>query len=208
MNAKMPRHPLIPVFSGTIQGRPAHLVNARLLHSFLGVGKVFANWIKERIEEYGFVQDQDFLICQNRQIKKGRGGDRRSIDYHLTLDMAKELSMVERNDKGREARRYFIECERKAHEARAETKPLPPPDLEMLVARIVDQRLAAPVGLLPDEQANEVVRRLEHLGKLFHPFNEYFDDVVAVGRALRGLDTKLGTPNPNYRRVIACLEAN
>ncbi len=36
-----------------------------------------------------------------------------AVEYHLTLDMAKELSMVERNKKGRQARRYFIECEKK-----------------------------------------------------------------------------------------------
>ena len=35
------------------------------------------------------------------------------IEYHITLDMAKELSMVERNEKGKQARKYFIECEKK-----------------------------------------------------------------------------------------------
>ncbi|EFJ6422092.1 antA/AntB antirepressor family protein, partial [Escherichia coli] len=89
------------------------LVNARDLHSFLGVGRMFAHWVKERIAEYGFVESLDYiLICQNGQTK-GRGGDRRSKDYHLTLDTAKELAMVERNEKGRQIRRYFIECEKK-----------------------------------------------------------------------------------------------
>lgn len=91
-------------------------VNARDLHHFLQVGKDFSNWIKDRIAKYGFVEGDDYVTNgspvsanQNR-----RGGDRRSIEYHLSLDMAKELAMVERNEKGKEARLYFIECERKA----------------------------------------------------------------------------------------------
>ncbi|MCV8199867.1 antA/AntB antirepressor family protein [Escherichia coli] len=104
---------LIPVFNGTIANEITLLVNARDLHTFLGVGKRFASWITERIAEYGFVENQDYiLVSPNREIK-GRGGDRRSKDYHLTLDTAKELAMVEHNEKGRQIRRYFIECEKK-----------------------------------------------------------------------------------------------
>ncbi|EPU8082688.1 antA/AntB antirepressor family protein [Escherichia coli] len=104
---------LIPVFNGTIANETTLLVNARDLHTFLGVGKRFASWITERIAEYGFVENQDYiLVSPNREIK-GRGGDRRSKDYHLTLGTAKETAMVERNEKGRQIRRYFIECEKK-----------------------------------------------------------------------------------------------
>ncbi|EMQ4393216.1 antA/AntB antirepressor family protein [Escherichia coli] len=104
---------LIPVFNGTIANETTLLVNARDLQTFLGVGKRFASWITERIAEYGFVENQDYiLVSPNREIK-GRGGDRRSKDYHLTLDTAKETAMVERNEKGRQIRRYFIECEKK-----------------------------------------------------------------------------------------------
>ncbi|EOM2014538.1 antA/AntB antirepressor family protein [Escherichia coli] len=104
---------LIPVFNGTIANETTLLVNARDLHTFPGVGKRFASWITERIAEYGFVENQDYiLVSPNREIK-GRGGDRRSKDYHLTLDTAKETAMVERNEKGRQIRRYFIECEKK-----------------------------------------------------------------------------------------------
>ncbi|EHH6876767.1 phage antirepressor Ant [Escherichia coli] len=104
---------LIPVFNGTISNETTLLVNARDLHEFLEVRRDFSTWIKNRITEYGFAVDVDYiLVHQNRGIK-GRGGDRRSKDYHLTLDTAKELAMVERNEKGRQIRRYFIECEKK-----------------------------------------------------------------------------------------------
>ena len=90
-------------------------VNARDLHAFLEVGKDFSNWVKDRIQKYGFVENQDFVIASPVLAKQsGRGGDRCSKDYHLSLDMAKELAMVERNDKGKQARQYFIECERRA----------------------------------------------------------------------------------------------
>ncbi|HCM1919095.1 TPA: antA/AntB antirepressor family protein [Salmonella enterica subsp. salamae serovar 28:r:e,n,z15] len=104
---------LIPVFDGTINNEPTLLCNARDLHDFLGVGKDFSTWIKGRVTEYGFVENQDYIaIPQKRGIGHGRG----KIDYHLTLDTAKELAMVERNEKGRQIRRYFIECEKKLHQ--------------------------------------------------------------------------------------------
>ncbi|CSE54025.1 antA/AntB antirepressor family protein [Shigella sonnei] len=104
---------LIPVFNGTISNETTLLINARDLHEFLEVRRDFSTWIKNRITEYGFAVDVDYiLVHQNRGIK-GRGGDRRSKDYHLTLDTAKETAMVERNEKGRQIRRYFIECEKK-----------------------------------------------------------------------------------------------
>ncbi|HCX4106151.1 TPA: antA/AntB antirepressor family protein [Escherichia coli] len=102
---------LIPVFNGTISNETALLVNARDLHTFLDVGKRFASWIVERIAEYGFVENQDFMIISQVREKIGRG--RPAKDYHLILDTAKELAMVERNEKGRQVRRYFIECEKR-----------------------------------------------------------------------------------------------
>ena len=84
-------------------------VSGRYLHSFLGSKKQFANWIKERIEQYGFVENQDYEVF-NEKVKNPQGG-RPSLEYALSLDMAKELSMVERTERGRQARRYFIACE-------------------------------------------------------------------------------------------------
>ncbi|HHC4747054.1 antA/AntB antirepressor family protein [Escherichia albertii] len=103
---------LIPVFNGTIANETALLCNARDLHAFLGVKKVFAAWITNRISEYEFIENQDYILLSNLgKQTSGRGGHNRK-DYHLTLDTAKELAMVERNEKGRQIRRYFIECEK------------------------------------------------------------------------------------------------
>ncbi|EII9939672.1 TPA: phage antirepressor Ant [Escherichia coli] len=104
---------LIPVFNGTIANETALLCNARDLHAFLEVGKDFSTWIRIRISEYEFTENQDFILLpKTGEQRKGRGGHNRK-DYHLTLDTAKELAMVEHNEKGRQIRRYFIECEKK-----------------------------------------------------------------------------------------------
>lgn len=103
---------IIPVFSGTIAGQSTQLCNARDLHAFLGASRDFSTWIKARIDAYGFSEGADYLLTKiGEQLPSGT---KYRIDYHLSLDMAKELAMVERTDKGREVRRYFIECERRA----------------------------------------------------------------------------------------------
>lgn len=109
---------LIPVFNGTISDETTLLCNARDLHAFLEVGKRFASWITDRLNEYQFVENQDYIaISQKREIGHGRGRK----DYHLTLDTAKELAMVERNEKGRQIRRYFIECEKQLNQSQGST---------------------------------------------------------------------------------------
>mgnify|MGYP002680007941 CR=1 FL=1 len=90
-------------------------MNARELNQFLESKQDFSNWIKNRIEKYGFVENQDFEVY-NKIIENPQGG-RPTIEYALSVDMAKELSMVENNEKGRLARKYFIECEKIAREA-------------------------------------------------------------------------------------------
>lgn len=90
-------------------------VNARDLHAFLGVGKVFAAWIKDRIQKFGFVEGHDFVFKHDLSVPNSESSKARAqhiIEYHLSLDMAKELAMVERTAKGKEARQYFIACEK------------------------------------------------------------------------------------------------
>lgn len=136
---------LVPTFTATIGGVEQTCVDARLLHAHLKNGRQFADWINARIQKYGFEQGADYeLVSQACEIKtgdegfasqkneakdqasfasvnaeaknQGRGGHNKK-DYRLSLDMAKELSMVESNEQGRAARRYFINMERIAIQA-------------------------------------------------------------------------------------------
>ena len=82
-------------------------VNARELHAFLEVKSKFADWFKNRVSDFGFIENSDFVSASKFLERGGR-----TIEYFISIDMAKELSMIERSDKGKQARLYFIECER------------------------------------------------------------------------------------------------
>lgn len=86
-------------------------VSARELHAFLESKQDFSNWIKNRIEKYGFIENVDFQSF-NKIIEREVGATNR-IEYALSIDCAKEISMVEGNEKGKQARRYFIDCEKR-----------------------------------------------------------------------------------------------
>jgi len=93
-------------------------VSARDLYEFLESKQDFSHWISNRISQYGFIEDEDFTII----LSKSNGG-RPSREYHISVDMAKELSMVERNEKGKEARQYFIKMENLAKNQIEELSP-------------------------------------------------------------------------------------
>ena len=128
---------LIPIVPTTLNGQSSQMVDARVLHAFLEVKRDFSNWIKGRIEEFGFERGVDFVSFDspNPANQNTRGGDRRSIDYFLTIDMAKELAMVERTAKGRQARRYFLDCERQLRQLQ-----------QSLPANMTHQRTAISAG--------------------------------------------------------------
>lgn len=141
---------LIPVVPANIGGQSIPAVDARELHSFLQVGKDFTNWIKDRIEQYGFYEGQDYLLAKiGEQLPSGT---KYRSEYTLSLDMAKELSMVERNDRGKQARQYFIDCERRAKAAPAIPQSLP--EALRLAADLAEQNAAQ--AALIHEQAPKV----------------------------------------------------
>lgn len=87
------------------------VISARDLHEFLEVKSRFNDWFKNRINKYSFEVNQDFIAI-TKNLVTAQGNHFEEKDYHLSLDMAKELSMIENNEKGRLARKYFIACEK------------------------------------------------------------------------------------------------
>jgi len=112
----------IKVIQKDFNGEKKRFVNARELHRWLGVGKFFANWIKDRIEKYDFVEDLDYFISiakfgngqygsNKAKPKDSKTGRVVAKDYIISVDMAKELAMIENSEIGKKVRKYFIRVE-------------------------------------------------------------------------------------------------
>lgn len=102
----------LPVAVRLIGGEEIATTNARELHAFLEVGRDFSNWIKEKIAEYGFIEDQEYAIEVFAKNGENSKGGRPSKEYFLTVDAAKQLCMVVNTPKGRAARLHYIACEK------------------------------------------------------------------------------------------------
>ena len=113
---------LISLHSQTIDGNAVETVSARELHAFLEVTERFSSWM-ERQFQYGFEENVDYLGCKvfNTLAKQ------EVQEYYLSLDCAKEISMIQKSEKGKQARKYFIECEKKL------TQPKPMTQIELIV---------------------------------------------------------------------------
>ena len=121
------------------------LVSARELHEFLEVKSAFSTWFKRMIE-YGFEKDIDFYELwsdsKNGNAVEYLGSPQKmsangyELDYIITIDMAKELSMIQRTEKGKQARKYFIQCEKKLKEVASSQKALPQDYLSALKALV------------------------------------------------------------------------
>lgn len=93
------------------EGRKA--VSARELHAFLGCTERFANWFERQLQ-FGFDENSDYVGCKTFNAL----ANQELQDYAISIDMAKEVSMLQRSEKGKQARKYFLECERVANESK------------------------------------------------------------------------------------------
>lgn len=155
-------------------------VSGRELHDFLEVGTAYKDWFP-RMCEYGFAEGEDFNVLKNErvQIEGGRKVKRLVDDASMTIDMAKEICMIQRTDKGKQARQYFIECERRLKLAST------PQDSYMISDPV--QRAKK---WIEEEQERQ---RLASSVKELTPKAEFFDavadstDLMAMGEAAKTL---------------------
>lgn len=87
------------------------LVSGRELHKFLEVATPYKKWF-DRMSEYGFIENKDYLtVDKNVHGQNGQIMPQKEVNHLMKISMAKEISMLQRNEKGKEARMYFIKCE-------------------------------------------------------------------------------------------------
>lgn len=164
-------------------------VSARDLHTFLESKQQFADWIKNRITKYDLVENVDYVVFHNSM--KNLEGGRPQIEYALTIDAAKELSMVEGNERGKQARKYFIACEQKLKELQPKQYQLPQTYLEALKALVV---------------AEEEKQQLALENKVMKPKAEYFDNLVDRNLLTNIRDTAKQIHIPQKKFVSLLLE--
>ncbi|WP_231122490.1 antA/AntB antirepressor family protein [Bacillus thuringiensis] len=130
-------------------------VNARELHEQMLVGKVFAAWIQERIEKYGFIEREDFFPVSEKT------NGRPKVEYWLTLDTAKEVAMVQNNEAGRAIRKYFIEVEKRF---RQQQQAKSPAELIYMLAQQNMENERRMVQL--EQQVTTVNHRLDNIDRI------------------------------------------
>lgn len=119
----------------TTDGQGSSVVSAKELYEYLEVKSEFAKWCS-RMFEYGFEKEKDFSPI----LTESTGG-RPGIDYALTLDTAKEIAMLQRTEKGKRARQYFIECEKQLRGQTATPAALPSAkELALMVIRAEEEK--------------------------------------------------------------------
>lgn len=97
------------IITVTLNDKHEPVVSGRQLHEALGVKTKYADWFNRMID-YGFAENQDFLLLKNEQ-QTGRGGHNK-VDHVIKLDMAKEIAMIQRTERGKQVRQYFIQVEK------------------------------------------------------------------------------------------------
>ena len=140
-------------------------VSARDLHKFLEITERFSSWF-ERMLQYGFVENQDFTSVKSFTLVNN-GAQREIDDYAITFDCAKEISMIQRSKKGKEAREYFIECEK---QLRSGKFALPTTYKEALQSLLIEVEAKERLQAQNELQAKELEKQA--------PKVAYYDEVL------------------------------
>lgn len=141
------------------------VISGRMLHEFLEISTPYKKWF-DRMTEYGFAENIDFITV-GQKCPIANGGYQEVTDHAIKLDMAKELAMIQRNEKGKQARQYFIEVEKEWNS----------PDKVMARALLVAQRTIDSKNLMIEQQGRELEMKSQIISEL-KPKADYTDTIL------------------------------
>ncbi|WP_238722893.1 antA/AntB antirepressor family protein [Diplocloster agilis] len=179
---KVIENELVPVYE-TSTGEK--VVYGSELHDVLGVKSQYRDWIRNRISDCEAIENEDFeaakILAPSGQSK---------TEHIIKLDTAKEMAMLERNEKGKQVRRYFIQVEKKYKTASLATQELSP-QLQVMINLEIEQRRQA-------EKLEHVENRIESIREVVAiDTTSWRDD---TGRILRKIGMECGD-NKSYQDV-------
>lgn len=124
-----------------IEREGRQLVSGRELHEFLEIKTKYKDWFP-RMVEYGFEEEIDFIrVAQKRATNNLKNPVTTVIDHAISIDMAKEISMIQRTEKGKVARQYFINCEKKLKEVK-KLSPMELMELQFKALKEQEEKIA------------------------------------------------------------------
>lgn len=159
-NEVVPNKELVKITQAKFGTDEVNAVNARDLWKSLESKQQFADWIKTRISKLRLIENTDFITLRN-QGNKGFGGDVKSVEYIVSIDIAKHLAMIEMTDKGRQVREYFIECEKKLRKHQL-PQTYAEALMELALAEKEKERLA-----LENQTKQKTIDLLTHINKTY-----------------------------------------
>ena len=149
---------LIRITTSIINNEEVNAVNARDLWKKLGSKRRFGDWIKDRLE--GFTEGQDYVF--HKIVKNLPAGGRPEIDYIISLDVAKHIAMLERNEQGYKIRRYFIETEKEFRKQTSDSLA----NSEVLMATLCDAIERASKAEAERDEYKRNLQRIARASKL------------------------------------------
>lgn len=180
---------IINIGEDVIGGESIQTVNARQLHTGLGVKKDFSNWIKAQILRARLVENRDFALVAQKGEQLPSGA-KHLIEYHLTIESAKHIAMMSGTEKGFEVREYFLECE---HLAKQKTQALPVVKSQAMQLIIAQAMAFDRLEQEQQRQATEIAKLGESLAVIearTQPENKHFTVMGFANLVGKSIDIK------------------
>lgn len=179
---------LVPVYE---QESGERVVDARELHEFLKVSSRYNDWFSNRVSKYGFTENEDFVTLTKNLVSGGKQNQ-----HLLKLDVAKEFCMVENNEQGSRARKYFIEVEKRLKNLRMDISQLSP-ELQMFHALFESQAKTQLQLVETQKQLASVTETIETMQETFLQRDE--DWRKSINSMLNGAAFRSGSEYRNLR---------